>query len=1194
MMDSKYISKFIIFSWIFIIIDSSSTYDSAIKLPNFVTQPQDTFVVKHKPALLTCSSEHSSDLLFVCNGESMKGQQHLIRQSRDPITGNAILETGLEIGRGSVEEYYGSEGYRCHCLAFGFNNNRRHESIHRINEADNLLGDVDIKTRDNRDSSKRNGEYVLEDSNREDSTLERGEAISRQALVRVASIKKYFEKQPVSISVEMNSTVELQCMPPYGVPKPIVYWTKDGVALDVERDPNLILSSEGSLLISMASLRDRGNYSCVAKNLANQRSTEPASLNVYVNGGWSQWSEWPSCSDSCSKGYRKRFRTCTDPAPVNNGKHCGGYSTQRENCQEYCPINGGWSEWNLWSVCSEECLMYRRRACTNPSPMNGGKNCFGTETQVSNCSEDLCINNPNSLDFMRYTKLNQNYIGVDDTYNTRGVDNSQSSQRTVSKNIALYSIIASVLGIVIICALIFLAVYLKKRQAKQNNRRYNYDYGTSDTFSPYLNGASNLLLGLEGDLKKFSNYIPKDKHSKFAEYDANTEQSSNTAIKTPLSKFAREGQNVSTAILLRDSDSAYKSNQSDKSSLGISNGTTDKFAREQIFKLEKFLLARQATVFKNILTTETDDLKWLQQHGEKNNNEAYYSQKDKVDNNNINIYSEPAEVIKVDIKDSLQNCEKQQQNFLKGCKESENDNDSGNVSHSSEFYNPKRSPRMGTHLDKHCNNHFCQTNPSHPNFLDSDQNVDNIPCNMATKAIVIDDGNEVRFRNAQTCCRATLAKEHGYLNADITIEKDDRGENSKYDNSKCKGCCNGCESENHEEDLAYASTNISPNHVNTYEHDNQMAQIAEYNSPHKIPDVCDVNNICITSVGSYGGMLNLKNTDISLFIPPGAINQSSDQTIILSTCKSEHDPELQSNQTLLSPVIYMGGPSEIALTKPAVLKIPYKSLPPSDTTIWDYKIMMGELIHRLDEDPTGNKHIKHILKWKNVLNIGQETIQSPVYCHFDQTEHNLHLLTEQLATFALVGQFKISNDLANQNSLSRTCPIHSNGHLSEHNIDKEYNSAQINLQHNLTDIYKSHQPSAMIVHQCANQNLNNTVYIPVDNQIFRIPQSLKSKLCQLIDKPRQDGRDWRFLAKILHFDRYIHYFATKQSPTDTILTLWESVDNNYDNNILQNSNPSQYSLVKLRAIFTEMNRVELVEIIQNYVLSTAKNGKMWV
>ncbi|XP_061187118.1 coadhesin-like [Saccostrea echinata] len=109
-----------------------------------------------------------------------------------------------------------------------------------------------------------------------------------------------------------------------------------------------------------------------------------------VNGGWASWSAWGHCTVTCDTGTKQRHRTCTNPAPSGSGSPCHGFHEERTLCHhDHCPIDGGWSNWEAWTTCSVTCgtgIEIRRRHCSNPVPKYGGSQCPGNETESSTCT----------------------------------------------------------------------------------------------------------------------------------------------------------------------------------------------------------------------------------------------------------------------------------------------------------------------------------------------------------------------------------------------------------------------------------------------------------------------------------------------------------------------------------------------------------------------------------------------------------------------------------------------------------------------------------------------------------------------------------------------------------------------------------------------------------------------------------------
>nr|XP_047134262.1 uncharacterized protein LOC100206071 [Hydra vulgaris] len=81
------------------------------------------------------------------------------------------------------------------------------------------------------------------------------------------------------------------------------------------------------------------NYgTCMCNNGYNEADNCFTKLNP-IDGNWSEWSEYSKCSKGCNGGIQKRYRFCSNPAPLNGGKECSGDAITEQICNELsCPV----------------------------------------------------------------------------------------------------------------------------------------------------------------------------------------------------------------------------------------------------------------------------------------------------------------------------------------------------------------------------------------------------------------------------------------------------------------------------------------------------------------------------------------------------------------------------------------------------------------------------------------------------------------------------------------------------------------------------------------------------------------------------------------------------------------------------------------------------------------------------------------
>ncbi|XP_065676664.1 latent-transforming growth factor beta-binding protein 1-like [Hydra vulgaris] len=126
-----------------------------------------------------------------------------------------------------------------------------------------------------------------------------------------------------------------------------------------------------------------------------KRSVPCINTKCSVDGNWSNWTTDESCSNSLCICSIRLERYCNNPAPADGGYDCLGLNVRYLENNKICQVNGGWTQWSLWSLCSQPCqdgVKTTYRSCSNPLPKYGGLPCNGSNTDEKTCSLNKCNN----------------------------------------------------------------------------------------------------------------------------------------------------------------------------------------------------------------------------------------------------------------------------------------------------------------------------------------------------------------------------------------------------------------------------------------------------------------------------------------------------------------------------------------------------------------------------------------------------------------------------------------------------------------------------------------------------------------------------------------------------------------------------------------------------------------------------------
>nr|KAF6461229.1 unc-5 netrin receptor D [Molossus molossus] len=341
--------------------------------------------------------------------------------------------------------------------------------------------------------------------------------------------------------------------------------------------------------------------------------------------------------------------------------------------------------------------------------------------------------------------------------------------------------------------------------------------------------------------------------------------------------------------------------------------------------------------------------------------------------------------------------------------------------------------------------------------------------------------------------------------------------------------------------------------------------------------------------GHLGGRLVMPNTGVSLLIPHGAIPEENSWEIYMSINQGEPSLQSDGSEVLLSPEVTCG-PPDMMVTTPFALTIPHCADVSSEH--WNIHLKKRtqqgtweEVMSVEDEstscycllDPfachvlldsfgtyalTGEPITDCAVKQLKVAVFGCMSCNSLDYnlrvycvdntpCAFQEVvsdeRHQGGQLLEEPKLLHFKGNtfsLQISEVPFSRVWCSNRQPLHCAFSLERYTPTTTQLSCKICIRQ-----LKGHEQILQVQTSILESERETITFFAQEDstfpaqtgpRAFKIPYSIRQRICATFDTPNAKGKDWQMLAQKNSINRNLSYFATQSSPSAVILNLWEA------------------------------------------------------
>ncbi|KAM6221851.1 netrin receptor UNC5D isoform 6-T6 [Rhynchocyon petersi] len=383
------------------------------------------------------------------------------------------------------------------------------------------------------------------------------------------------------------------------------------------------------------------------------------------------------------------------------------------------------------------------------------------------------------------------------------------------------------------------------------------------------------------------------------------------------------------------------------------------------------------------------------------------------------------------------------------------------------------------------------------------------------------------------------------------------------------------------------------NHSGTFPHGNNRS-FSTIHPRNKTPYIQNLSSLSTRTelrttgvFGHLGGRLVMPNTGVSLLIPHGAIPEENSWEIYMSINQGEPSLQSDGSEVLLSPEVTCG-PPDMIVTTPFALTIPHCADVSSEH--WNIHLKKRtpqgkweEVMSVEDEstscycllDPfachvlldsfgtyalTGEPITDCAVKQLKVAVFGCMSCNSldynlRVYCVdntpwafqevvSDERHQGGQLLEEPKLLHFRGNTFSLQEVPFSRVWCSNRQPLHCAFSLERYTPTTTQLSCKICIRQ-----LKGHEQILQVQTSILESERETITFFAQEDstfpaqtgpKAFKIPYSIRQRICATFDTPNAKGKDWQMLAQKNSINRNLSYFATQSSPSAVILNLWEA------------------------------------------------------